>query len=150
MPILNGLSSAAPVGGAAATSPRPSQIMRAKAFIMFLHQRRQAGSSQTARRTSRDRPGMLGLAPPSALGRAASTGHGARPNLRSLFSLLPLSLSHLVHTLSPRLTSPTHIFLFPPREGWGAPTGARVLARHPDLRAMTGARRLSSRRLRFR
>jgi hypothetical protein len=32
---------------------------------------------------------------------------------------------------------------FPPRSrGWGAPTGARVPARHPDLRAMTGARRL--------
>src|SRR5262249_13615233 len=29
-----------------------------------------------------------------------------------------------------------------PSRGWGAPTGARVPARHPDLRAMTGARRL--------
>ena len=31
---------------------------------------------------------------------------------------------------------------FHPARGWGAPTGARVPARHPDLRAMTGARRL--------
>src|SRR5262249_2920862 len=50
------------------------------------------------------------------------------------YLILFLLLSRSAH----RRTS----FPFPPLEGWGAPTGARVPARHPDLRAMTGARRL--------
>ena len=70
-------------------------------------------------------------------------GLGARHNLRSSFCFLPLphlivfSILSLLLRLFHRAT-----FQFPPARGWGAPTGARVPARHPDLRAITGARRL--------
>ena len=58
-----------------------------------------------------------------------------------LFSSSPLSISSRPYPFSSAPFAETH-FIFHPARGRGAPTGARVPARHPDLRAMTGARRL--------
>ena len=105
---------------------------------------RRLGRARASRETQRRATGpgvLLGLAPPSAFG-AAPSGTALDPTYDLCPVRFPVLYLILFLLLSPSAHSRNTSFVFHPARGWGAPTGARVPARHPDLRAMTGARRL--------